>query len=119
MMSEKAEMVSIEIVENTIGGKVPDGLIDQEEPEETEAIKEEKEEPEEKKDDAANKLFDILRKAKPGKNGEIQITDALKTQAKSGKVIALKYKGNRFDCGSIEGYVKATISLAKQRNIIQ
>ena len=63
--------------------------------------------------------FDILRKAKPGKNGEIQITDALKTQAKSGKVIALKYKGNRFDCGSIEGYVKATISLAKQRNIIQ
>jgi UTP--glucose-1-phosphate uridylyltransferase len=64
-------------------------------------------------------IFDILRKIKPGKNGEIQITDALKTQAKSGKVIALKYKGNRFDCGSIEGYVKATISLAKQRNIIQ
>ena len=45
MMSEKAEMVSIEIVENTIGGKVPDGLIDQEEPEKAEAIKEEKEEP--------------------------------------------------------------------------
>ena len=64
-------------------------------------------------------IFDILKKIKPGKNGEIQITDALKTQAKSGKVIAYKYKGNRFDCGSIEGYVKATISLAKQRNIIK
>ena len=64
-------------------------------------------------------IFDILKKSKPGKNGELQITDALKTQAKSGKVIAYKYKGNRFDCGSIEGYVKATISLAKQRNIIK
>ena len=64
-------------------------------------------------------IFDILKKIKPGKNGEIQITDALKTQAKSGKVIAYKYKGKRFDCGSIEGYVKATISLAKQRNIIK
>ncbi len=64
-------------------------------------------------------IFDILKKIKPGTNGEIQITDALKIQAKSGKVIAFKYKGNRFDCGSIEGYVEATISLAKQRNIIK
>ena len=64
-------------------------------------------------------IFDILKKVKPGINGEIQITDALKTQAQSGKVVAYKYRGNRFDCGSIEGYVQATISLAKQKNIIK
>ena len=64
-------------------------------------------------------IFDILKNIKPGANGEIQITDALKVQANLGKVIAFKYKGDRFDCGSIEGYVKATISSAKKRDIIK
>ena len=63
-------------------------------------------------------IFDILRKSKPGKDGEIQITDALLTQAKQGKVIAYKFKGRRFDCGSVEGYVKATNHFAKQHGII-
>ena len=62
-------------------------------------------------------IFDILRKIKPGKGGEIQITDALLTQAKQGKVIAYKFKGKRFDCGSVEGYVKATNHFAKQYGI--
>ncbi len=53
-------------------------------------------------------IFDILRETKPGKGGEIQITDALLEQAKQGKVIAYKFKGTRFDCGSVEGFVKAT-----------
>ena len=53
-------------------------------------------------------IFDILRETKPGKNGEVQITDALLEQAKQGKVIAYKFKGTRFDCGSIDGFVKAT-----------
>ena len=53
-------------------------------------------------------IFDILRDTKPGKGGEIQITDALLEQAKQGKVIAYKFKGTRFDCGSIDGFVKAT-----------
>ena len=53
-------------------------------------------------------IFDILRDTKPGKNGEIQITDALLEQAKNGKVIAYKFKGQRFDCGSVDGFVKAT-----------
>ena len=62
MMSEKEEVVSLAIVENTIGGKVPDGLIEkEEEPKEEVTKEEEKEEPEEKKDVAVNKLFDILR----------------------------------------------------------
>lgn len=53
-------------------------------------------------------IFDILRETKPGKGGEIQITDALLEQAKQGRVIAYKFQGKRFDCGSIDGYVKAT-----------
>ena len=53
-------------------------------------------------------IFDILRETKPGKGGEIQITDALLEQAKQGKVIAYKFKGRRFDCGSVDGFVKAT-----------
>lgn len=53
-------------------------------------------------------IFDILKETKPGKGGEIQITDALLKQAKNGKVLAYKFKGIRFDCGSIDGFVKAT-----------
>jgi len=53
-------------------------------------------------------IFDILRKTKPGKGGEIQITDALNEQAKKGCVLGYKFKGQRFDCGSIQGYIDAT-----------
>jgi len=53
-------------------------------------------------------IFNILRETKPGKGGEIQITDALLEQAKRGKVIAYKFKGRRFDCGSVDGFVTAT-----------
>ena len=53
-------------------------------------------------------IFDILRKTKAGKGGEIQITDALLEQAKQGRVIAYKFKGKRFDCGSVDGFVEAT-----------
>ena len=44
MMSEKQEVVSLNIVENTIGGKVPDGLIEQDTPQEEKPVEEEKEE---------------------------------------------------------------------------
>ena len=53
-------------------------------------------------------IFDILKNTKPGKGGEIQITDALLEQAKQGNVIAYKFKGKRFDCGSVDGFVEAT-----------
>jgi UTP--glucose-1-phosphate uridylyltransferase len=62
-------------------------------------------------------IFDILKKIKPGKSGEIQITDALLSQAKQGKVIAYKFKGKRFDCGSIKGYLEATNHFAKTLGI--
>ena len=62
-------------------------------------------------------IFNILINIKPDKNREIQITDALKIQAKQGKVIAYKFKGERFDCGSITGYLEATNFLASKNEI--
>ena len=53
-------------------------------------------------------IFNILRNTQPGANGEIQLTDAILTQAKKGSVIAYQFKGRRFDCGSVDGFVEAT-----------
>lgn len=53
-------------------------------------------------------IFDILRETPPGKNGELQITDALLQQARAGRVVAYKFEGKRFDCGSVDGFVEAT-----------
>jgi len=63
-------------------------------------------------------IFTILKNIKPDKNGEIQITEALNIQANQGKVLAYKFKGKRFDCGSIEGYLDATNFLARKTGII-
>ena len=62
-------------------------------------------------------VFNIIKNVKPDKDGEIQITDALKIQAKQGKVIAYKFKGRRFDCGSIKGYLEATNHFANNLSI--
>ncbi|MBZ7953788.1 UTP--glucose-1-phosphate uridylyltransferase GalU [Campylobacter sp. W0018] len=53
-------------------------------------------------------IFGILENTNAGKNGEIQLTDALLTQATNGMVLAYKFEGRRFDCGSVEGFVEAT-----------
>jgi len=63
-------------------------------------------------------IFDILRNTKPSKGDEIEITDALLTQAKQGNVIAYKFKGKRFDCGSTKGYVEAINYFADQQGIV-
>ncbi len=53
-------------------------------------------------------IFGLIEETEPGKGGEIQITDALMAQAKKGMVMAYKFQGKRFDCGSIDGFVEAT-----------
>jgi len=53
-------------------------------------------------------IFEIIEQTPPGKNGEVQITDALLTQAKESCVMAYKFQGRRFDCGSVPGFVEAT-----------
>ncbi len=63
-------------------------------------------------------IFDILETIQPGKNGEIQITDALLVQAKKGKVIACKFEGTRFDCGSVKGYINAINYFAEKSGVL-
>ena len=63
-------------------------------------------------------IFDIIRDLKPGIKGELQITDALLVQAKKEKVIAFKFQGKRFDCGTTHGFIKATNYFAKQEGIL-
>ncbi|PJE78922.1 UTP--glucose-1-phosphate uridylyltransferase [invertebrate metagenome] len=53
-------------------------------------------------------IFRLITDTEPGKGGEIQITDALLKQANDGCVLAYKFKGHRFDCGNIQGFVDAT-----------
>lgn len=53
-------------------------------------------------------IFSIIEKTPPGRNGELQITDALLQQAREGRVLAYRFRGRRFDCGSVDGYVEAT-----------
>jgi len=53
-------------------------------------------------------IFDIIRDTPPDGNGEVQITDALIAQAKAGRVMAYRFEGRRFDCGSVDGFVEAT-----------
>lgn len=53
-------------------------------------------------------IFRLIENTEPGKNGEIQLTDALRAQAQEGCVMAYKFKGRRFDCGSVPGFMEAT-----------
>jgi len=52
-------------------------------------------------------IFHALEETSPDQNGEIQITDALKILAKENKVLAYKYSGKRFDCGTPKGMLLA------------
>lgn len=63
-------------------------------------------------------IFGVLENTAPDKNGEIQITDALMTLAKQGKVIAYKFEGTRYDCGNVKGFVEATNAFAKSEDLI-
>jgi UTP--glucose-1-phosphate uridylyltransferase len=53
-------------------------------------------------------IFGLIESTEAGKNGEIQLTDALRAQAEQGCVMAYKFKGRRFDCGSVPGFMEAT-----------
>ena len=57
-------------------------------------------------------IFNILEETKPGLNGEIQLTDAIRSFLSNDSVFALEFQGRRFDCGSKEGYVSAIVDRA-------
>ena len=63
-------------------------------------------------------IFDALRKTKPGKGGEIQLTDALKALMEERPIYAYKVKGTRYDAGDKLGFLKATVEFAlKDKNL--
>lgn len=60
-------------------------------------------------------IFDILKNTKPGKGGEVQLTDALKELAKTDAVYAYDFEGKRYDVGDKLGFLKATVEFALRR----
>ena len=60
------------------------------------------------------KVFSKLSKQKPGKGGEIHITDAIQSLINDDeKFIAHNFSGKYLDCGSMKGYIKSTLEIAK------
>lgn len=58
------------------------------------------------------KIFDCLEKVKPGKGGEIQLTDGISDLIQVEPIYAYRFNGKRFDCGSKLGFMKANVELA-------
>ena len=60
-------------------------------------------------------IFDILAHTKPGKGGEIQLTDALQGLADKESIYAYIFEGRRYDVGDKQGFLEATIEFALRR----
>lgn len=61
-------------------------------------------------------VFEVLQNTKPGKGGEIQLTDALRVMAKRENVYAYNFTGKRYDVGDKLGFLKATVEFALRRD---
>jgi UTP--glucose-1-phosphate uridylyltransferase len=62
------------------------------------------------------RIFDLLESTPRGAGGEIQLTDAIAALLKEEQVLAYEFKGERYDCGSKLGYLKATVEYALQHD---
>ena len=60
------------------------------------------------------RIFEEIRQLEPGAGGEIQLTDAIAALLARESVLAHAYEGRRYDCGSKEGFLEATVELALQ-----
>ena len=60
------------------------------------------------------RIFEEIRNQPPGAGGEIQLTDAIARLMEKERVYAYQYSGKRYDCGSKEGFLQATVELALQ-----
>jgi UTP--glucose-1-phosphate uridylyltransferase len=60
-------------------------------------------------------IFECLRQTKPGKGGEIQLTDGLQLLAKREKLLAYQFEGTRYDTGDKLGFIDATLAYALKR----
>ena len=62
----------------------------------------------------SKKIFSKLIKQKPGKGGEIHITDAIQSLiSENNKFVAHNFSGKYLDCGTMQGYIKSTLEIAK------
>jgi UTP--glucose-1-phosphate uridylyltransferase len=61
-----------------------------------------------------SRIFDLIRAQPPGAGGEIQLTDAIAKLLAEQPVLAYRFEGTRFDCGSKLGYLQASVTLAKR-----
>ena len=59
-------------------------------------------------------IFDCLEKIKPGKGGEIQLTDAIQMLLGQQSIFAYQFEGKRYDCGDKLGFMKANIEFSKK-----
>ena len=60
-------------------------------------------------------IFACLRATKPGKGGEIQLTDGLQLLAEREKLLAYRFDGTRYDTGDRLGFIDATLAFALRR----
>ena len=58
------------------------------------------------------RIFDLLENTQPGAGGEIQLTDAIAALLEKESVLAHRFQGKRYDCGSKLGYLEATVEYA-------
>jgi UTP--glucose-1-phosphate uridylyltransferase len=65
------------------------------------------------------RIFELLAQQQAGAGGEIQLTDAIARLLQEERVTAYEFKGQRFDCGSKLGYLKATVEFALQHPELQ
>ena len=57
-------------------------------------------------------IFDLIKQSKPGKGGEVYLTDAIEMMAASTGVYAYNFEGRRYDVGDKQGFLEATIEYA-------
>ena len=60
-------------------------------------------------------IFEVLENQAPGKGGEVQLTDALKTLSKKEAMYAYEFKGRRYDVGDKLGFLEATVDFALKK----
>lgn len=63
-------------------------------------------------------ILEILRSQAPGAAGEIQLADAINTQAAAAQVAAVPLNGQRFDCGTVKGFFEAIMHVAERDALV-
>ena len=62
------------------------------------------------------KIFGILENQKPGKNGEVHITDAIRTLIhQKNEFYGHVFKGKYLDCGTLNGYINSSLKISKMK----